>query len=113
MADGGADASAGHRPDAADRRYELGFTAPARRRDTTSANRSGRVDAGQSRPPLRRPPRTERPLTSQAPVFASAGVDRDEPRPGPHLGPSKVGRNSPCPCGSGKKHKRCCGQLGG
>ena len=20
-----------------------------------------------------------------------------------------VGRNSPCPCGSGKKHKRCCG----
>ena len=23
--------------------------------------------------------------------------------------PSKVGRNDPCPCGSGKKHKRCCG----
>jgi SEC-C motif-containing protein len=22
---------------------------------------------------------------------------------------SKVGRNEPCPCGSGKKHKRCCG----
>jgi hypothetical protein len=22
---------------------------------------------------------------------------------------SKVGRNQPCPCGSGKKHKRCCG----
>ena len=21
---------------------------------------------------------------------------------------SKVGRNDPCPCGSGKKHKRCC-----
>jgi preprotein translocase subunit SecA len=21
----------------------------------------------------------------------------------------KVGRNSPCPCGSGKKYKRCCG----
>lgn len=21
----------------------------------------------------------------------------------------KIGRNSPCPCGSGKKHKRCCG----
>jgi hypothetical protein len=20
----------------------------------------------------------------------------------------KVGRNSPCPCGSGKKYKRCC-----
>lgn len=21
----------------------------------------------------------------------------------------KIGRNSPCPCGSGKKYKRCCG----
>jgi preprotein translocase subunit SecA len=21
----------------------------------------------------------------------------------------KVGRNDPCPCGSGKKHKQCCG----
>jgi uncharacterized protein YecA (UPF0149 family) len=20
----------------------------------------------------------------------------------------KVGRNNPCPCGSGKKHKKCC-----
>jgi uncharacterized protein YecA (UPF0149 family) len=23
---------------------------------------------------------------------------------------TKVGRNDPCPCGSGKKHKKCCGQ---
>ena len=23
----------------------------------------------------------------------------------------KVGRNAPCPCGSGKKYKRCCGRL--
>ena len=22
----------------------------------------------------------------------------------------KVGRNAPCPCGSGKKYKKCCGQ---
>ncbi len=22
----------------------------------------------------------------------------------------KVGRNAPCPCGSGKKYKRCCGK---
>lgn len=21
----------------------------------------------------------------------------------------KIGRNEPCPCGSGKKYKRCCG----
>ena len=23
----------------------------------------------------------------------------------------KIGRNDPCPCGSGKKHKRCCGDA--
>ncbi|MHC4705009.1 MAG: SEC-C metal-binding domain-containing protein [Planctomycetota bacterium] len=22
----------------------------------------------------------------------------------------KVGRNEPCPCGSGKKYKKCCGK---
>jgi uncharacterized protein YecA (UPF0149 family) len=22
----------------------------------------------------------------------------------------KVGRNTPCPCGSGKKYKKCCGR---
>jgi len=27
-----------------------------------------------------------------------------------HRGP-KVGRNDPCPCGNGKKHKKCCGRL--
>jgi preprotein translocase subunit SecA len=25
----------------------------------------------------------------------------------------KVGRNDPCPCGSGKKYKNCCGAAGG
>ena len=24
---------------------------------------------------------------------------------------NKVGRNKPCPCGSGKKYKKCCGGL--
>ena len=24
---------------------------------------------------------------------------------------AKVGRNAPCPCGSGKKYKRCCGSI--
>ncbi len=23
----------------------------------------------------------------------------------------KVGRNDPCPCGSGKKYKKCCGRV--
>jgi hypothetical protein len=27
-----------------------------------------------------------------------------------HVGP-KIGRNDPCPCGSGKKYKKCCGKC--
>jgi uncharacterized protein len=35
----------------------------------------------------------------------SAGAHRSESR----RSTPKVGRNHPCPCGSGKKYKRCCG----
>ena len=28
----------------------------------------------------------------------------------PYRAPQKVGRNEPCPCGSGKKYKKCCGR---
>jgi SWIM/SEC-C metal-binding protein len=28
----------------------------------------------------------------------------------PRVAEKKVGRNEPCPCGSGKKYKNCCGQ---
>lgn len=28
----------------------------------------------------------------------------------PFIAPKKVGRNDPCPCGSGKKYKHCCGR---
>ena len=27
------------------------------------------------------------------------------------VGAQKVGRNDPCPCGSGKKYKKCCGRT--
>ena len=27
----------------------------------------------------------------------------------PMIAENKVGRNDPCPCGSGKKYKKCCG----
>jgi SEC-C motif domain protein len=34
--------------------------------------------------------------------------DGEEKRPEP-IRVQKVGRNDPCPCGSGKKYKKCCG----
>ncbi len=48
-------------------------------------------------------------------------VDKDQPEdttqldrllnpPKPVVASAKVGRNDPCPCGSGKKYKQCCGK---
>ncbi len=31
----------------------------------------------------------------------------------PAISVSKAGRNDPCPCGSGKKYKKCCALKGG
>jgi uncharacterized protein len=31
--------------------------------------------------------------------------------PEPRRNDSKIGRNDPCPCGSGKKYKKCCGSA--
>jgi len=57
-------------------------------------------------------------------MLRELGLDT-EPPPEPVAGPQKlashepapiaspdgkVGRNDPCPCGSGKKYKKCCGQ---
>ena len=36
--------------------------------------------------------------------------DEEEQVKKPVVAKDKVGRNDPCPCGSGKKHKKCCGQ---
>lgn len=41
-------------------------------------------------------------------ALAASGVP-EKAVPIRHEGP-KVGRNDPCPCGSGKKYKKCCGQ---
>jgi preprotein translocase subunit SecA len=47
-----------------------------------------------------------------APEVAPDPVQVRAARPGkpqPVKAAQKVGRNDPCPCGSGKKHKKCCG----
>jgi len=42
-----------------------------------------------------------------APTQATAAGSR---RPLAMTGKKKIGRNDPCPCGSGKKYKHCCGR---
>ncbi len=41
-------------------------------------------------------------------VFAAAGGEAAAAKPRTRSA-EKVGRNAPCPCGSGKKYKKCCG----
>ncbi len=43
----------------------------------------------------------------EAAMDAASG---EEHRPEPIRVEKKVGRNDPCPCGSGKKYKKCCGR---
>ncbi len=69
--------------------------------------------------PLELDPGEDADLLAQAPELIPAcvvGIDgfwkerRGQPKAGPGRAKSpKVGRNDPCPCGSGRKHKRCCG----
>jgi hypothetical protein len=51
--------------------------------------------------PLARRPIVDEPAGSRGEVVEQQGTVR-------HSGP-RVGRNDPCPCGSGKKYKKCCG----
>ena len=51
----------------------------------------------------------------EAPVQREQVAKPAEPQPDGSSRPvqrtsKKVGRNDPCPCGSGKKYKHCCGR---
>jgi len=77
--------------------------------------------AGGEQPPENAAPQ-RRPLSAEVPQSAVAGFDaimqamekaEHAPAPRSNAVPSdlrNVGRNDPCPCGSGKKYKKCCGQ---
>lgn len=47
----------------------------------------------------------------EQPMQMSHGKAGEDRKPVTREG-EKVGRNAPCPCGSGKKYKRCCGSKG-
>ena len=58
----------------------------------------------------RRRQRRGRVAFTKANESAFAGGEEEQAKPVRHQGP-KIGRNDPCPCGSGKKYKRCCGSA--
>lgn len=47
--------------------------------------------------------------TVRAPFDLSVGSGARQRALAPERAERKIGRNEPCPCGSGKKYKRCCG----
>lgn len=67
------------------------------------------VEASESRPAPRGATRLSQPLVADAVTADSAtiGVPREAHQQATSL---RVGRNAPCPCGSGKKYKKCCGR---
>lgn len=49
------------------------------------------------------------PPSAWTALSAAGPVGQEEPFPPAAAPKAKVGRNDPCPCGSQKKYKRCCG----
>ena len=53
------------------------------------------------------------PVKVERPIQREQVMKPDAPNAGsttPYRSDKKVGRNDPCPCGSGKKYKNCCGK---
>jgi hypothetical protein len=55
---------------------------------------AGTAGGGDAGAPAPRGPRSDEPVKPRT-------YHREQP---------KIGRNEPCPCGSGKKYKKCCGR---
>ena len=98
-----------------DLRRDDGRHRPATSARSCSTCRSSRDEAAAPRPPRRRSDaRAGRSSRAAAPSRAAASGDG---QPGQEEGKTvrrdqpKVGRNDPCPCGSGKKYKKCHGAV--
>ena len=55
--------------------------------------------------------RTAQPQPQQRKMLTNAGADAATEKPTPKRVEKSVGPNDPCPCGSGKKYKKCCGRT--
>jgi preprotein translocase subunit SecA len=54
--------------------------------------------------------RKEKPKEQPKEDLVASGGSQDGSSRGPIVKTSTVGRNDPCPCGSGRKFKNCCGK---
>jgi len=54
--------------------------------------------------------RREAPAAAPSPMAKVAANRGGTSKQRAKVGGKKIGRNDPCPCGSGKKYKHCCGR---
>jgi len=58
--------------------------------------------------------RFDKKREKEAQIKAGLPGEDEQPLPPPvqpiHKEKTEIGRNDPCPCGSGKKYKKCCGK---
>jgi preprotein translocase subunit SecA len=83
--------------------------------DFDGASGAPSAPARQAVPAEKKPESTQDVFASMMSQVAGRPVHavpaRRPPPPGaPAAGAPPVGRNDPCPCGSGKKYKKCCGR---
>jgi hypothetical protein len=50
------------------------------------------------------------PIEPEIPLPPPAPAPASYVAPKPYVSEPKIGRNDPCPCGSGRKYKKCCGK---
>ena len=70
--------------------------------------RIGRPDEARE---FRQQAEKDRRRAGRATAWAVPTVPAGEPRAAKQYPAGRTGRNQPCPCGSGKKFKKCCGAL--
>ena len=54
--------------------------------------------------------KVERKAVAKVTGESAGGEAKEKPRRAPIRKAKKIGPNDPCPCGSGKKYKKCCGR---
>jgi preprotein translocase subunit SecA len=54
--------------------------------------------------------REKTPAKQQSPMAKAGLGSKGNEKSARSTGSRKIGRNEPCPCGSGKKYKHCCGR---
>ncbi|MBN2087778.1 preprotein translocase subunit SecA [Candidatus Peregrinibacteria bacterium] len=85
-------------------KVQINVEAPSSAQDKVIAPKNIRTNQDAIEGNISGPKFRARPASAEAAVASRISVSSPTPRNMP-----TVGRNDPCPCGSGKKYKKCCG----